>query len=67
LKNYSYQEAVETLRGILASQDKQLLARELAQLMVKYSDNLKKSYKINDLELQLINDNNQFIIKIGNE
>jgi len=62
MKTYESQDAIETLAGILALQDKRMLADELAKVMVR-----QKNWTIRDLDLQLKEENGKFIIKIGGE
>ena len=51
MKNYDYREVNETMRRILTIQDKQLLAYELAKLMVKYTENLYLEWDIKDIDI----------------
>ena len=67
MKTYEYQDAVETLFGLLSVQDKQLLAKELAKLIVKYSDSLDRGWTIKDIDLSLTKEGTKFRIKVGNE
>jgi len=67
VKTYEYQDAVETLFGILSIQDKNLLAKELAKVLVKYSDGMNRGWTIKDIDLTLSKENNKFLIKVGNE
>ena len=68
MKTYDFNSAEETLFGLLSVQDKTMLAKELAKIMVQYSHLTNKSWAIKNLDLSLTpNGNNNFVIKVGNE
>ena len=67
MKTYEYSDAVETLYGILSIQDKQMLARELSKIIIKYCDELNRGWTIKEVEISLAKEGNKFRIKIGNE
>jgi len=68
MKSYDKNEAVQTLEAILVSYDKVSLAKELAILSVAYSEK-NNGWKFKKIEELLItkDNNNKFIVKIGNE
>jgi hypothetical protein len=68
-KTYNQQDAVETLKGILMVQDKAFLATELAELIVKHVrlGNAPNVLHYSALNMDVIHDANQFVIKIGDE
>ena len=51
--NY-FQEVKGTMKSILTKQNKQLLAHELAKLMLKYSTDLDLGWNIKDIDLSFI-------------
>jgi uncharacterized protein YhfF len=67
-KTYERNDAIETLRGILAIQDKAFLANELAKLVVKHISNTSpSSLHFKELDMDVINNGKDYSIKIGNE
>jgi len=64
-KLYEYNDAVETLTGLLSVQDRVLLAKELGKLMVKHASQ-NHGWTLKDLELSIRNEGGKFDIKVGN-
>ena len=54
MKMYNQHKAKEAMRAILTIQDKQLLASELAKLMVIYTENLNRGWNIKGIYSSLI-------------
>ena len=69
MKAYEYNDAVETLTGILAAQDKKLLAKELGKLVMKHvSHNKGIAWDVSELELVVAgNGEGKYVIKIGGQ
>jgi len=68
MKTYEYNDAIEILIGLLAVQDKMLLARELGKLMVMYTSKHSSGWNIKSLDLSIrAPEDGNFVIKIGNQ
>jgi hypothetical protein len=65
MKLYDQTEATEYLSSILLVQDKTFLAKELAKVVVRYTDK-QGAWSIKDT-LSVIKDENKFVIRIGDE
>jgi hypothetical protein len=64
MKTYDYNDAMETLQGLLCAQDKTSLAKELAKIVIKESDK-SGGYSLKSLEMSVYKEGNKFNIKIG--